>query len=802
MSLIAGLLGKSIAAAFGVAVLLLAAQLALFLPLTIIYEVWKRRALRRFSAAPFRGRVSVIVPAFNEEKTLAACVESILASNYHDIEIIVVNDGSTDGTEQSIRTLIDSGQVRYLCQSNAGKATALNRGAATASGDIILYTDADSLFLPDTIGQMVRWFADPSIHAVCGNDTPLSARTPLQQVLTVTTHIGTGFVRRALSVLRVLPIIAGNLGAVRSETFHEIGGFHQIWGEDLEFTFRLQQHKKRIIFDPDPVVRAECPATLSALWRQRLRWVRSYLKISSMHRNLFRPASAFPFSLYLPINFFTQIVVPFLQLLSVPLLVRLAWSGGHFSQLGWNLVFYLGLLTFLTTALYSIALDRDFRTLRYVPISVLLIAPLSFFYNFVVAFSVWKELQHAPERWDKIERLVPARIGSGRVMGLTVFGILFIALVGTAHWPLLFSRSALQVGVTRQIAPADSGRDRDIAIATHFDAWEDWHNAISSVLQNPLAGRLHTVALSAGRVEWSHFRWTGHEAQWSAQQKRTSSDMLTEAATAFGKRGFRTVAMVDFFAPALIKKDPSLAAMRFDGVRSTDQVCFDDLVEGAYGRQIIEMVSYIAHNYPVDAIALTEVGYSSFCFEDRCLASYHKATGRTGWPTVHAGTLADRNDPSVWEWRSAKMEAFLAQVADAAHKGGKLLIVDVPVSWDDFRRQGKDHGLDYARVLRHADQIVVWNYFGLEDKTPDVSEKLAGDLLRTFPSERISISVGLWNSRGGTMAPQTFEEALTSSLKGGAGNIWITPNELMSPAHWEALGNALGKPSVELTRRN
>ncbi len=92
-----GIITNAIVAAFGLAALLLGLQLLLFFPLTILYEIWKRRTLRRLSAAPFRGRVSVIVPAYNEEKTLLRTVESILASNYLNLEVIVVNDGSTSG---------------------------------------------------------------------------------------------------------------------------------------------------------------------------------------------------------------------------------------------------------------------------------------------------------------------------------------------------------------------------------------------------------------------------------------------------------------------------------------------------------------------------------------------------------------------------------------------------------------------------------------------------------------------------------------------------------------------------------
>jgi len=85
-----------------------------------------------------------------------------------------------------------------------GCASPFARGARKATGEVVLYTDADSLFLRDTVGLMARWFADPGIDAVCGNDMPLRAGTALQKLLVITTHIGTGYVRRALSVIGCL----------------------------------------------------------------------------------------------------------------------------------------------------------------------------------------------------------------------------------------------------------------------------------------------------------------------------------------------------------------------------------------------------------------------------------------------------------------------------------------------------------------------------------------------------------------------------------------------------------------------
>src|ERR671932_1646657 len=116
---------------FGLVVFLLGIQGTLYFPLTIAYEIWKARTLRRL--APFRGRVSVVVPAYDEEQTIRVAVETLLESDYPDLEVIVVDDGSRDDTAARILDLHEQGRIRLIRQENAGKAAALNRGIAVAT---------------------------------------------------------------------------------------------------------------------------------------------------------------------------------------------------------------------------------------------------------------------------------------------------------------------------------------------------------------------------------------------------------------------------------------------------------------------------------------------------------------------------------------------------------------------------------------------------------------------------------------------------------------------------------------------
>lgn len=762
----------SIFNAFGLVIFILGIQGMIFLPLTVVYEVWKRRFLKR--TIPFDGTVTVLIPAYNEEKTIRATITSVLASDYPRLEVIVINDGSTDSTETAISDFLRDGVIRYISKPNGGKASALNAGIEAAAGAVVVFTDADSIFLPDTVKKMVRWFGDPSIDAVCGNDSPLHPATAIQKFLAVTTHIGTGFVRRALSLLRCLPIITGNLGAVRTGVLREINGFKEIWGEDLDITFRLYRHGKRIIFDPDPKVVAECPGTVRGLWKQRIRWIRSYIKIALLHKDICFKPRYMPFSLYLPINFLNMAVVPLLQ---IALLVMIPWAyyTGHlyFTDTV-EFLTYLGVFFFFTIAVWSIIMDGEYRDLVYLPYG-LLILPLSYFYNFVAAYSWYKELMGAEERWDKIERRRVFVMARTRWEYIAI-GILFvIASSGGTYYYLTGARYAVP----------QYRAEFNLGLSTHFDAWGDWRKTISNIQERPDVNLGKVIGVSAGRPEWAYFKWRGREENWSNHQRGAKEDLVQSATTAFHKSGFKVAAFIDIYGPKYIKEHPGSGAVGFDGKIHTEQLGFMELVEGGYGRLIIEMIEYLCKNYEIDIVNLTEMPYYSYSYNIKDLRSYRAFTKRADWPRTSDGRI-DRDDPSIGEWRSTLMEKYIASAAEAAHRHGKELYVDVPVSWSDFSKNGRESGLDYTRVLKHADNIVVWNYFFLEDLPESVSEKLSSYMSQNFPPDSFYISLGLWGKKD-PMTPRAFSEGIRLTLKGGAKRIWVTPDSMLTEDHWREL---------------
>lgn len=757
---------------FGLVVFLLGLQGILFVPLTVYYEVWKKRALRIIP--PFEGMVTVLVPAYNEEKTIRHTITTLLESDYPDVEIIVINDGSTDGTEAAVADFAERGEVRYIAKPNGGKASALNMGIETAGGEVVVFTDADSRFERDTISKMVRWFGNPGIDAVCGNDAPLHPSSAIQKFLTVTTHIGTGFVRRALSVMRCLPIITGNLGAVRTSVLREVGGFREIWGEDLEITFRLYRHRKRIIFDPDPKVIAECPGTIGGLWKQRIRWVRSYLKIAFLHKGLFFNPRYMPFSMYLPVNFLNMAVVPLLQFALLFIIPWAYMSGNLYFTNTVEVLTFLGIIFFVAIAVYSILLDRAWRDLVYIPYGFLIL-PLSYFYNAVALYSWYKEAQRAEERWDKVERRKVFTVTRSRLEYVVITLLLVLASSGLTYYYVSYVKAP---PVERTVQARFN-----LGLSTHFDAWGDWRKAMTNITDRPDVEFASVVGVSAGRPEWTYFEWKGMEDNWSNHQSNAKEDLLERATSTFHKEGYKVAAFIDVFGPKYIKEHPGTAAVGFDGKVHTEQVAFFELVGGEYGDIIVSMIEYLARNYEVDIIDLTEMPYYSYSFNVQDLASYEEFSGRKGWPRDEAG-LVDRDDPSIWEWRSTLMEGFIERAAEAAHRHGKLLYVDVPVSWKDYSQNGREAGLDYNRVLRHADNIVVWNYYFLEDLPPAASEALARYMVSNFPADSFYISLGLWGRDGKVMDPGNLERGLRRTLRGGARRVWITPDSLVTEEHW------------------
>ena len=380
-------------------------------PAALVFEARQRRADPgpvgcgpRFAVAP---RVSVVVPAYEEELLIEQCLRSILRSDHPHLEVVCVDDGSSDGTYDRMRDVAAGDpRVRVLRQENAGKGAALNSGIAASSGEVLVLVDADGLFRPDTLTRLLRGFRDARVGAVCGNDRPVNLDRVLTRLLALISHVGTGLMRRALDVLGCLPVVSGNIGAYRRDVLDRVGPLRtDTLGEDLELTWRVHRAGFGVTFAPDAVVYAESPSTVRGLWRQRVRWARGLLQATSLHRRMIGNPRYGAFGVYLLYNTLAQVVGPFVQVLGAAVLAVLVLVDGTdrlpASPAGWLLL--VGLPLSLALLLLAVLLDRSPGDLRQLW-TVVLWPPYSALMSLVVLDAARLELGNAENRWNKLER--------------------------------------------------------------------------------------------------------------------------------------------------------------------------------------------------------------------------------------------------------------------------------------------------------------------------------------------------------------------------------------------------------------
>ncbi len=234
--------------------------------------------------------VSVLIPAYNEERVIEASVARVLASTEVGIEVIVIDDGSKDETSEIVsRVYGGDSRVRLLTLENGGKARALNEGLKLATGEIIVALDADTHFEPETIARLSRWFADPEIGAVAGNakvGNRINIVTKWQAVEYVTAQ---NLERRALSRFDAITVVPGAVGAWRRSALDSVGGYpHDTLAEDQDLTIAIQRKGWLVDYDVDAVAWTEAPESFGALAKQRFRWAFGTLQCLWKHRRILR----------------------------------------------------------------------------------------------------------------------------------------------------------------------------------------------------------------------------------------------------------------------------------------------------------------------------------------------------------------------------------------------------------------------------------------------------------------------------------------------------------------------------------
>ncbi|MED5545829.1 MAG: glycosyltransferase [Pseudomonadota bacterium] len=232
--------------------------------------------------------VSVLIPAFNEERVIEASVRRALGTQGVRVEVIVIDDGSKDATSAVVREAFGHDpRVRLLTLENGGKARALNKGLEIAKGDVVVALDADTRFEPCTIAKLTRWFADPKIGAVAGNakiGNRVNWLTRWQSIEYITAQ---NLERRALEALGAVTVVPGAVGAWRRAALDAVGGYPaDTLAEDQDLTIAVQRAGWQVACDHEAIAWTEAPETVRALFRQRYRWAFGTLQCLWKHSAL------------------------------------------------------------------------------------------------------------------------------------------------------------------------------------------------------------------------------------------------------------------------------------------------------------------------------------------------------------------------------------------------------------------------------------------------------------------------------------------------------------------------------------
>lgn len=237
----------------------------------------------------YSPHVAIIIPSYNEEKVIEKSVRSLIRSRYRKIEIIIVDDGSTDDTMRVAQSLAKRyKRVTALHQANAGKAAALNNGISKSKSEIVICVDADTLFTRETIMHFISHFEDESVGAVAGVVKVGNAHSMLTRWQALEYISGISIERNAQALLGAITIVPGACGAWRRSALIEVGGFsNSTLAEDCDLALKIQKTGNyKIVQDNDAISYTEAPQTLSALTKQRFRWTFGTVQSLWKHRHM------------------------------------------------------------------------------------------------------------------------------------------------------------------------------------------------------------------------------------------------------------------------------------------------------------------------------------------------------------------------------------------------------------------------------------------------------------------------------------------------------------------------------------
>jgi cellulose synthase/poly-beta-1,6-N-acetylglucosamine synthase-like glycosyltransferase/spore germination protein YaaH/peptidoglycan/xylan/chitin deacetylase (PgdA/CDA1 family) len=398
---------------------LMSARLILVGILALIDRIRKRRV----PPGEYEPRVAVLIPAYNEETVIVRTIRSVLNSDYKNIRVIVIDDGSKDNTFEVARAAyqpeIASGRLTVLTKPNAGKAEALNFALQQLEEDIYVGIDADTVIAQDAVSKLVCHFADPKVGAVAGNakvGNRVNLWTRWQALEYITSQ---NFERRALDLFNIVTVVPGAIGAWRTAAVLKGGSYPvNTVAEDADLTMNLLEQGYKVIYEDRALAFTEAPINAKGLMRQRFRWSFGTLQAIFKHKQAFRTNPAmglFALPNILIFQILLPLVSPFIDLMFVAGTIHY-FVDKHFHPEAASSASFLKLLTyflafliidFITSAL-AFSLERRHPANKGDGWLLFHIWLQRFAYRQVFSVVLFKTIKRAidgrPFNWDKIER--------------------------------------------------------------------------------------------------------------------------------------------------------------------------------------------------------------------------------------------------------------------------------------------------------------------------------------------------------------------------------------------------------------
>lgn len=294
--------------------------LSMYVQVFFLYTLFENRKKIVIRSGPTKlahyPAVTIVVPSYNEEKTIYKTIRSLLALNYpkDKLKIFLVDDGSTDGTWNVISKFAKNPSIQVFKKPNGGKYTALNLALEKTETEYFGCLDADSFVDPEALGRIMSYFArDKEVMAVTPSMIVHDPKTFIQIVQKAEYNMGI-YSKKILGFLGAINVTPGPFTIFRKKVFDDLGPYkHAHNTEDMEIAYRMQRHSYKIDHCNDAFVYTNTPTTVKKLYKQRLRWNYGFLNNTIDYRDLILKGKYGNFAMFtLPVGVLSVFSILFL----------------------------------------------------------------------------------------------------------------------------------------------------------------------------------------------------------------------------------------------------------------------------------------------------------------------------------------------------------------------------------------------------------------------------------------------------------------------------------------------------------